>query len=571
MSPFARRKHSAKAAIDRAIRDMFAAIPGHHAATTAAFQRLLRHVRGRSGLLHPPGGAGRYELKGYDDVLAGLLSLATFDWLRPVEDWEPAGDNPLPQFSSLARHLLAAYPVPDFMTSVWFKGPDAEARRQQRWYAHVGAGRNIRTADLPLPYTKMMAHHFLQAPHHLTVEQALRWGQVRGLGGSKGLAMAVAATRLGRSFDSEDFWVTVVHFFVNHPDLDTSQVGPIVDYLHHQRFVPQEVCLEESELINLGPPQPDLSMKGRTPRSLSRQVAEWQRGLGRWPRMPTLWWPRCGIGEFRLAEPGIEGPGQRVWTIRELHSSRQLRIEGKSMHHCVADYVRLCLKKRSSIWSTGGRGSGRPAASPDDRGRPGHQGGGAGQPQTKHGADPGGPRDPRALGASGGAEVGMLSRRTLSAAKSIGATTESGMATIKYIKGDATQPQAKGNRIIAHVCNDLGGWGKGFVLAVSKRWPEPEEAYRAWHRDRSKNDFGLGAVQLVQVEPYIWVANMVAQRGMKTGSNGPPIRYEAVRACLRKLAAEAKRSGGERPHAPDRMRPGRRAGGSRSSRSSSTN
>ena len=38
------------------------------------------------------------------------------------------------------------------------------------------------------------------------------------------------------------------------------------------------------------------------------------------------------------------------------------------------------------------------------------------------------------------------------------------MATIHYIKGDATQPQAKGNKVIAHICNDLGGWGKGFVL-----------------------------------------------------------------------------------------------------------
>ena len=114
------------------------------------------------------------------------------------------------------------------------------------------------------------------------------------------------------------------------------------------------------------------------------------------------------------------------------------------------------------------------------------------------------------------------------------------MITTGTVKGDATHPQARGNRIIAHVCNDLGGWGKGFVLAVSKRWREPEEAYRAWHKDRSKNDFGLGAVQFVQIEPYVCVANMVAQRGMKTGSNGPPIRYEAVRACLRKLAIEAK-------------------------------
>ncbi len=114
------------------------------------------------------------------------------------------------------------------------------------------------------------------------------------------------------------------------------------------------------------------------------------------------------------------------------------------------------------------------------------------------------------------------------------------MATINYVQGDATRPHAKGNKIIAHICNDHGGWGKGFVLAVSKRWPEPEAAYREWHKVRSKNDFGLGVIQLVQVEPYIWVANMVAQRGMKTGSQGPPIRYEAVRACLTKLAAEAQ-------------------------------
>ncbi len=115
------------------------------------------------------------------------------------------------------------------------------------------------------------------------------------------------------------------------------------------------------------------------------------------------------------------------------------------------------------------------------------------------------------------------------------------MAKIEYFRGDATQPQAKGHRIIAHVCNDLGGWGKGFVLAVSKRWPGP--AYRAWHKDRSKNDFGLGEIQVVPVQPYIWVANMVAQRGMKTGSNGPTIRYEALRACLKKLAVEAQELG----------------------------
>jgi O-acetyl-ADP-ribose deacetylase (regulator of RNase III) len=114
------------------------------------------------------------------------------------------------------------------------------------------------------------------------------------------------------------------------------------------------------------------------------------------------------------------------------------------------------------------------------------------------------------------------------------------MTTITYLKGDATQPQGKGSKIIAHICNDLGGWGKGFVLAISKRWKEPEIAYRAWHKERTTSGFGLGAVQFVQATPYICVANMLGQRGMKSGSNGPPIRYEAVRSCLKELAREAK-------------------------------
>jgi O-acetyl-ADP-ribose deacetylase (regulator of RNase III) len=111
---------------------------------------------------------------------------------------------------------------------------------------------------------------------------------------------------------------------------------------------------------------------------------------------------------------------------------------------------------------------------------------------------------------------------------------------IHYLKGDATVPQAAGIKIIAHICNDIGGWGKGFVLAISKRWPEPEANYRKWHRERSGNDFALGAVQMIAVERYIYIANMVAQRGTKTGSNGVPIRYEAVEKCLETLGNKAK-------------------------------
>ncbi|MET8138465.1 MULTISPECIES: macro domain-containing protein [unclassified Streptomyces] len=113
------------------------------------------------------------------------------------------------------------------------------------------------------------------------------------------------------------------------------------------------------------------------------------------------------------------------------------------------------------------------------------------------------------------------------------------MSEIMYVRGDATVPSCKGVKLIAHVCNDIGGWGKGFVPALSRRWPEPEAAYRAWHRDRAGNDFGLGAAQFVQVEPCVWVANLVGRRGIRTGSKGVPVRYEAIDAALGPLADKA--------------------------------
>lgn len=112
--------------------------------------------------------------------------------------------------------------------------------------------------------------------------------------------------------------------------------------------------------------------------------------------------------------------------------------------------------------------------------------------------------------------------------------------TIEYLTGDATDPQGEGPKVIAHVCNDVGGWGRGFVLAISNRWSEPEIKYRGWYRGRGENDFELGALQLVPVEPDLWVANMIGQHDVKRGPQGPPVRYDALEKALGALAEEAR-------------------------------
>jgi O-acetyl-ADP-ribose deacetylase (regulator of RNase III) len=124
---------------------------------------------------------------------------------------------------------------------------------------------------------------------------------------------------------------------------------------------------------------------------------------------------------------------------------------------------------------------------------------------------------------------------------------------LTFVPGDATSPDGADNKVIAHVSNDIGAWGKGFVVAISRRWPEPEREFRSWYGARADNDFGLGAVQLVQVESDAWVANIVGQHGIvgrrgirvengwEPASTGPPIRYEAVSRGLATVAEHALR------------------------------
>jgi O-acetyl-ADP-ribose deacetylase (regulator of RNase III) len=131
---------------------------------------------------------------------------------------------------------------------------------------------------------------------------------------------------------------------------------------------------------------------------------------------------------------------------------------------------------------------------------------------------------------------------------------------IHYLVGDATDPQGDSIKIIAHVCNDRGGWGRGFVVSLSKRYHYPEWAYRRWAKGYAPYNvaygfhepFALGETQFVGLfspgEPV--VANMIAQAGYGVGNKAlhagdepnetPPIRYDALRKCLMTVAQCAR-------------------------------
>ena len=77
------------------------------------------------------------------------------------------------------------------------------------------------------------------------------------------------------------------------------------------------------------------------------------------------------------------------------------------------------------------------------------------------------------------------------------------------------------------------------MLALSSKWKEPEEEYRRWFREEGK--LVQGKIQLVRLEPNLFVANLIGQEGISFKGSVPPIRYASVEKGLNEVANEAER------------------------------
>lgn len=117
-----------------------------------------------------------------------------------------------------------------------------------------------------------------------------------------------------------------------------------------------------------------------------------------------------------------------------------------------------------------------------------------------------------------------------------------GALRIQYVTGDAVECSASAdpleNKIIAHIVNDYGGWGRGFVVPLRNKYPSAEGYYRLWAQGNGPRnfychagEFGLGQNQEVRVAPTVMVVNMCAQKG-DSRPDYRAVQYPDLRDCL---------------------------------------
>ncbi|GAB4461562.1 MAG: hypothetical protein OHK0029_27010 [Armatimonadaceae bacterium] len=275
--------------------------------------------------------------------LDALLHFARFeaDWRREPEEWEPDSPNPAEQVYSLANHLFAWYPPPYFLAAAWLYGTDAMAETYRQWFVRLARGDKLESIRFPMPMTHRAAHFFLQAPSEFSIPAAMRFGQIRALGGSERLARLVAESFLNDLQTDEPFWFSVVTFLVNHPELSGAEAGPLLDYLRFRKFGTK----------GADAPEPRFSMKGRTVAALRKRLEEWHETLARLNVKGRRHWQNTGIEPLDRIVPDSLSGAECHWRIVEITDTLSLAEEGREMRHCVRSYQDGCVEGKTSIWS----------------------------------------------------------------------------------------------------------------------------------------------------------------------------------------------------------------------------
>lgn len=246
-------------------------------------------------------------------------------WIRDFFNWAPSSKQANMQMMELATYLFCKYKVPTFLYKCFY---EIQNRQPVYWLIHIGAGGKVRDmGKVPIPFTNRMGHYFLKAAATFSIAEALRWAQVKGLGGEDKLAEKMAYSWLStKPYSHEDFWESFIVLVINGGMFNVNKITELIDYVREAK--------RENE---------NYSLKGRSLQSLFRQSDSWHQRFAVVTNNKA--WAPCGIQGYRVEKKS------EVFVMEELNESRLLAAEGRTMKHCVSSYAYYCEKGRAAIFS----------------------------------------------------------------------------------------------------------------------------------------------------------------------------------------------------------------------------
>lgn len=293
-------------------------------------------------------------------LIPALTRMAVYsgNWLRAPSDWAGATGMPITQLHSLIAHLFERYPMPVFFRNAWLvKG---ETRYLERdWYCRIAIGGSLRGAPgFPPSITTRALHLAMQAPDHLTIRQALRWGQLKAVGAADHPIREVLASRMVKDLSNDEVWSRLIEKISAARQRRRGDFGLISDAL--RCFLREEKTAHAQRILAL--PYRDLV---RHCRSFWKQLRDttledgldWKKWDFHCPHVREALF----LHQFSYVEPMlpgkpwsfVEGPRfqETEWRMIELTWRHQLVAEGKAMRHCVGSYWRKCRNLESAIFS----------------------------------------------------------------------------------------------------------------------------------------------------------------------------------------------------------------------------
>jgi hypothetical protein len=292
------------------------------------------------------------------NAVPAVVRLAAYAhcWLRSPEDWQPnAGADARAQWADLLRHLLARYPVPQFLDAAWqMWGPLVHFERDC-WCA-LAQGRSLReVAGFPRSVSSRLLHAALTRGQGRNLVEAIWLAQLSGLRASPSLEKAVLASRVLMEFSDHARWqrlaakfaagnnALAVHFSLVADTLIAVQNHRGAGQVEKLLRLPLKVLISHSIRFATRLLQANGHLLTEAQVRTAAEKAELKKLAS------ACWQPLLGDHPYDSRIGNVRG--HATWRIEELHSVDALREEGRAMSHCVHRYAHRCRTGSSAIFS----------------------------------------------------------------------------------------------------------------------------------------------------------------------------------------------------------------------------